>query len=128
MYRIVILKNKTKRKKILFECQKGITAINKFNEIKSKNKVVIPIKFLSDARKMYSVEYDLAIIEDAAQALGAQCVCGSDPGTFQAAGGMGQYGCFSFFPTKNLGGFGEGGMVVTRDAGLAQKIYKLYAC
>jgi dTDP-4-amino-4,6-dideoxygalactose transaminase len=62
---------------------------------------------------------DLAVVEDAAQALGA-----SSPGV-RMAGTVGAVGCFSFFPSKNLGGIGDGGMVVTDDDALAERIRKL---
>ena len=99
-------------------------------EKRKRLKALMPVHLYGQCADMNALlplarNYNLAIIEDAAQALGAQCSCGSDPGTFKAAGGIGQYGCFSFFPTKNLGGFGEGGMVVTQDAELAKKIHKL---
>ncbi len=57
----------------------------------------------------------LAVIEDAAQAIGAE---------YQGhrAGSIGHLGCFSFFPSKNLGGFGDGGMVTTNDSWLADKV------
>lgn len=59
--------------------------------------------------------YDLYVIEDAAQAIGAEY-------KGRRAGSIGHLGCFSFFPSKNLGAFGDGGMVVTNDAVLAERV------
>jgi len=64
--------------------------------------------------------YDIPVVEDAAQSIGATCPF-SD-GTIRKAGAMGRCGCFSFFPTKNLGAAGDAGMVVTDDAALAERI------
>jgi len=99
-------------------------------EQRKKLKALMPVHLYGQCADMDSVlslakNYNLTIIEDAAQALGAHCTCGTNPEISKAAGGIGQYGCFSFFPTKNLGGYGEGGMVVTQDAGLANTIQKL---
>jgi dTDP-4-amino-4,6-dideoxygalactose transaminase len=55
------------------------------------------------------------VIEDAAQAIGAEY-------QGRRAGSMGEYGCFSFFPSKNLGAFGDGGIVTTNDAQIAQRL------
>jgi dTDP-4-amino-4,6-dideoxygalactose transaminase len=61
-------------------------------------------------------EHDLAVIEDAAQAIGSLDNHGRQAGT------IGQVGCFSFFPSKNLGAFGDGGMLVTNDPSLAETL------
>lgn len=62
--------------------------------------------------------HGIAIVEDAAQAIGA-----TDNG--RRAGSMGLVGCFSFYPTKNLGGAGDGGMLTTSDDDLAQRLRRL---
>ncbi|MDP6491578.1 MAG: DegT/DnrJ/EryC1/StrS family aminotransferase [Kiritimatiellia bacterium] len=67
-------------------------------------------------------EHDLAVIEDGAQAIGSEYPSAS--GT-QKAGAIGTTGCFSFFPSKNLGGFGDGGLVTTQDEALAEKLSQL---
>ena len=59
------------------------------------------------------------IIEDAAQAIGSKDATGA------MSGSRGTVGCFSFYPTKNLGGFGDGGMVTTNDEALADRMAKL---
>jgi dTDP-4-amino-4,6-dideoxygalactose transaminase len=68
--------------------------------------------------------YDLSIVEDAAQAIGAG-YCGG--GLKGAAGGMGEIGCLSFYPTKNLGAFGDGGMLTTSSAAIADRLRLLAA-
>jgi dTDP-4-amino-4,6-dideoxygalactose transaminase len=67
--------------------------------------------------------YALTVIEDAAQAIGAQYKVMD--GSIARAGSMGDYGCFSFFPTKNLGGFGDGGMVTTNDPQIYERLKAL---
>jgi dTDP-4-amino-4,6-dideoxygalactose transaminase len=62
--------------------------------------------------------HKLVIIEDAAQAIGSR-YAGRFTGTF------GEYGCFSFFPSKNLGGAGDGGMITTNDAAIAERLQML---
>ena len=62
--------------------------------------------------------HNLCVIEDAAQAIGAEYKA-------RRAGSFGQLGCFSFFPSKNLGGFGDGGMVTSNDPDLADRVMLL---
>ena len=66
--------------------------------------------------------HGLKVIEDAAQAIGAEY---PSAGGARRAGAMGDIGCFSFFPSKNLGGFGDGGMAVTGDAALAERLRQI---
>jgi dTDP-4-amino-4,6-dideoxygalactose transaminase len=63
-----------------------------------------------------ATEYDLRVIEDAAQAIGAEDASGKRAGSF------GEIGCLSFFPTKNLGAFGDAGMCVANDAALSERM------
>lgn len=67
-------------------------------------------------------DHGLAVIEDAAQAIGSRAQVDGD---WRSAGTVGIMGCFSFFPSKNLGGFGDGGMITTGDEGLAQRVATL---
>lgn len=88
--------------------------------ITAATRAIIPVHLFGQCAEMDSIgriaeEHNLAIIEDAAQAIGAQY-------KGRPAGSMGHVGCFSFYPTKNLGGFGDGGMLVTDDAEMAQKL------
>jgi dTDP-4-amino-4,6-dideoxygalactose transaminase len=62
--------------------------------------------------------HGIPVIEDAAQAIGTEY-------KGRRAGSMGSLGCFSFFPSKNLGGFGDGGLVTTNDDDLAQRLLEL---
>jgi dTDP-4-amino-4,6-dideoxygalactose transaminase len=68
-----------------------------------------------DAVTRIARAHNLFVIEDAAQAIGAEY-------KGIRAGSIGDYGCFSFFPSKNLGGAGDGGMIVTNDAEKADKL------
>ena len=88
--------------------------------ITPRTKAIIPVHLFGQCAEMDALlevanRRGIAVVEDAAQAIGA-----SYGG--KKAGTLGTLGCFSFFPSKNLGAFGDGGMVVTDDDGLAQKI------
>jgi dTDP-4-amino-4,6-dideoxygalactose transaminase len=87
-------------------------------EQRSKLKAIIPVHLFGQCADMEAIieiagKYGLAIIEDAAQAIGAEYKFRD--GSVKRAGSMGAYGCFSFYPTKNLGAFGDGGMVTLND-------------
>lgn len=87
-------------------------------ERRARVKAIIPIHLFGQMVDMDKVvglaqEHGLTVIEDAAQAIGAEYQAGD--GSIRRAGSMGDYGCFSFFPSKNLGAFGDAGMVTTND-------------
>jgi len=89
-------------------------------KITSKTKAIIPVHLYGQCADMDPIleiakEHNLYVIEDAAQAIGARY-------KDRKAGSMGHLGCLSFFPTKNLGGYGDGGMVLTNDQELAEKV------
>ena len=93
-----------------------------------KIKAIIPVHLYGQCAEMKPImqladQYSIPVIEDAAQAIGAQYPM-EENGVISCrrAGSMGQCGCFSFFPSKNLGGIGDGGMVVTRDKEIARKL------
>ena len=69
-----------------------------------------------------AARHGLTVIEDAAQSIGARRQIG---GVWHRAGELGTVGAFSFFPTKNLGGWGDGGMMVTQDEALAERLRRL---
>ena len=84
-------------------------------------KVLMPVHLYGqtadmDALAAIGEEYGLPIIEDAAQSIGSEYADG------QRAGSRGTIGCFSFFPSKNLGAFGDGGMCTTNHSELADKL------
>jgi dTDP-4-amino-4,6-dideoxygalactose transaminase len=92
-------------------------------KITEKTRAIIPVHLFGQLARMEDVteiaqRHNLAVIEDAAQAIGA-----SRSGTL--AGNFGDCGCFSFYPTKNLGGFGDGGLVTTNSDSLADDIRTL---
>ena len=93
------------------------------SRINSRTKAIIPVHLFGNAvdmtnLKLISKKYNLKIIEDCAQATGTMW-------DSQNVGSIGDIGCFSFFPTKNLGCAGDGGAVTTSNKSLAQKIREL---
>ncbi len=90
-------------------------------------RVLMPVHLFGQCADMDALQdiasgSGLKVLEDACQAIGAEY---PSRGGMRRAGAMGEAGCFSFFPSKNLGGFGDGGMVVTRDAALAERLRQL---
>ncbi len=92
-----------------------------------KTKVVLPVHLFGQMAPLEAISGELAkrgvsIVEDAAQAFGSWRKI---EGAIVRAGTYGALGCYSFFPTKNLGGYGDGGMIATRDGRLAERVRKL---
>jgi dTDP-4-amino-4,6-dideoxygalactose transaminase len=90
-------------------------------KITDKTKAIIPVHLYGQSADMEPImeiaeKYGLKVIEDGAQAISVQYKDGRNVGT------IGDIGCFSFFPSKNLGGFGDGGLVVTNDDELAHML------
>lgn len=96
-----------------------------------KIKAIIPVHLYGQCAEMTSImklaeQYGLPVIEDAAQAIGAEYpMVENGRVEYKRAGSMGTAGCFSFFPSKNLGGIGDGGMVITQDKAFAEKLVLL---
>ena len=90
-------------------------------KITSKTKAIIPVHLYGQSAAMNEImkiakDNNLKVIEDGAQAISSQYKDGRCVGT------IGDIGCYSFFPSKNLGGYGDGGMVVTMDEELGEKL------
>lgn len=94
-------------------------------KITSKTKAVIPVHLYGQSAEMDAImkiakEKNIIVIEDAAQAIGTQYKdVRTDSFGGKCVGTIGDIGCFSFFPSKNLGGYGDGGLVTTNDDQLA---------
>jgi dTDP-4-amino-4,6-dideoxygalactose transaminase len=105
-----------------------MTLLSLPEEEREKAKAVIPVHLYGQCADMESIlnlaeKFGLTVIEDAAQAIGA--VYKRPEIGAKRAGSMGLYGCFSFFPSKNLGAFGDGGMVTTSDPEVYDRLKKL---
>ncbi|MFC1965243.1 DegT/DnrJ/EryC1/StrS family aminotransferase, partial [Chloroflexota bacterium] len=88
--------------------------------INSKTRAILPVHLYGQAVDMDSImelaqKYNLRVIEDCAQALGAEY-------KGRKVGSIGDAGCLSFFPTKTLGAYGDGGMIVTNESKIAEKV------
>lgn len=86
-------------------------------------KAILPVHIFGQAANMdeiirFARQHHLAIVEDCAQAIGSEY-------KGKKVGGLGEVGCFSFFPSKNLGAFGDGGMCTTNDDELAERLRML---
>jgi UDP-2-acetamido-2-deoxy-ribo-hexuluronate aminotransferase len=92
--------------------------------ITEKTKAIVPVHLFGQCANMDAImeiakKYNLYVIEDNAQAIGAEYTFQN--GTRKKAGTIGHIGCTSFFPSKNLGCFGDGGAIMTNDDELAQR-------
>jgi dTDP-4-amino-4,6-dideoxygalactose transaminase len=92
---------------------------------RSRVKAIMPVHLFGQCAEMEPIletvkKYNWVVIEDAAHAIGAEVAFKS--GALKRAGSMGEYGCFSFFPSKNLGAFGDGGMVTTNSKELYERL------
>ena len=88
-------------------------------------KAVVPVDLFGQMAAVEQVQAaapGVPVIEDAAQSIGARRRI---DGEWRMAGEAATVGTFSFFPSKNLGGYGDGGMIVTQDADIAERLYKL---
>jgi dTDP-4-amino-4,6-dideoxygalactose transaminase len=91
--------------------------------ITDRTRAIMPVHLYGQMSEMDEImevarRHKLYVIEDAAQAIGAEY-------RGRRAGSIGDLGCFSFYPTKNLGGFGDGGLVTTNDSGLDERVRRL---
>jgi dTDP-4-amino-4,6-dideoxygalactose transaminase len=111
---------------VFVDCTKDtfvIDALEIEKKITDKTKAIIPVHLYGQCADMDKIrkiaeKYNLKVIEDAAQAAGAEY-------KGQKAGSLGLVGCFSFFPTKNLGCAGDGGIITTNDEGVYKQCLAL---
>ncbi len=93
--------------------------------ITSKTKAIVPVHLYGQAANLEAImqianEHGIPVIEDNAQAIGSDFTFGN--GTTKKTGAIGTIGCTSFFPSKNLGAYGDGGAIFTNDDELAPKL------
>jgi len=102
--------------------QLRVTLSEMDEERRKKVKAIIPVHLYGQCADMAEIlkiakDFDISVIEDCAQAIGAECKI---DGQKRSAGSIGNFGCFSFFPSKNLGGIGDGGIVTVNNSELAE--------
>ena len=102
----------------------NLDPIDAEQKVTSRTKAIIPVHLFGQMAEMVRLNelahrYDLAVIEDVAQAIGAEL-------EGRRAGSWGDMGTFSFYPTKNLGGAGDGGLITTRNDHLAKRLRLLH--
>ena len=90
-----------------------------------RTKAIIPVHLFGQCVNMKTLMHiadmrELFIIEDNAQSIGAKCL--TEDGTRQYSGTIGHIGCTSFYPSKNLGCYGDGGAMITRDESISKKL------
>jgi len=93
-------------------------------KVTSRTRAILPVHLFGRSAEMERLEevanaHGLALVEDAAQAIGAEAAW---HGEMKRVGSMGEIGCFSFYPTKNLGTMGDGGALTTNDPDIAKKL------
>jgi UDP-2-acetamido-2-deoxy-ribo-hexuluronate aminotransferase len=103
----------------------NMTRENIVQAITSKTKAIVPVHLFGQCADMEPImeladKHGLFVIEDTAQAIGADYIFTS--GSKKKAGTIGHIGCTSFFPSKNLGCYGDGGAIYTNDEALAERI------
>lgn len=106
----------------------NVTVDNIKKALSTKTKAIIPVHLFGQSCDMepilaFAKEHSLYVIEDNAQAIGAEYTF-SD-GHKEKTGTMGTIGCTSFFPSKNLGCYGDGGAIFTKDEKLAERIHMI---
>ena len=102
--------------------QLRVTLTEMDEEKRRRVKAIIPVHLYGQCADMAEIlkiagNFDIPVVEDCAQAIGAECKI---DGQKRFAGSIGDFGCFSFFPSKNLGGIGDGGIVTVNKSKLAE--------
>jgi dTDP-4-amino-4,6-dideoxygalactose transaminase len=109
------------------EClEEGLAAMSA--DERAHVKAIMPVHLFGQCADMDRIQalaesWGMIVVEDAAQAIGSEYE--SSDGSLHKAGSMGTYGCFSFFPSKNLGSFGDAGMVTTSNAEASKRLKTL---